>query len=173
MSSNNGQRDPELGHISSNASEADEECTDTEPVRTTSAGPMPFTNYGPMLRSVMRSASEAVTRVARANLGPRVRTASRDRGVANAAVGNYAVRANGHPGPGRNLTPRRRPRSGDEEEQANSGTPSRRRIRSSKSPILPARPVARALPNFQPRDRQRLLTEVWLMIRVRRLLPIM
>ena len=37
-----GQRDPELGPFPSDASDADEEPTDTEPVRTSSAGPMPF-----------------------------------------------------------------------------------------------------------------------------------
>ena len=120
MSSNDGQRDPELGPFSPEASDADEEPTDTEPVRTTSAGPMPFTNYAPMLNSLMRSASEAVTSIARKNLGTRRRTASRDQVVSSELRNRSASRANGQVGTPRNLTPRRRPRSLDEEEQTNS-----------------------------------------------------
>ena len=148
MSSNDGQRDPELGPFSSEASDADEEPTDTEPVRTTSAGPMPFTNYAPSLRSMVRSASEAVTSIARKNLGTRRRTASRDRAVSSGHRDSSASRAKGTAGTPRNLTPRRRPRPEDDVEQAHSGTPTRRRLRSSKSPVLPSRPSARARPEF-------------------------
>ena len=144
--SEDGQRDP--GTISSIASDADEECSENEPVRTTAAEPRPFTDYAPMLRSALRSASSAVTSLAASAVGTRRRTASRDQGNSNVPRGSSAIRANGNfPEPGRKLTPRRHARSG-EGRQAASGTPPRRRIRSQKSPVLLAWPVARPLPDF-------------------------
>ena len=140
------QRDPEPGPLSSAvASEADEEATDEEPVRNTEAGPLPFTNYAPALRALVRSASVAVTSFARRRSGARGRTATSSQ-EPRQRTRPSANRASDSSGTSRPTTPRRRLRSDDDEASGKLGTPSRRRLRS-KTPASPQEPVME-LPEF-------------------------
>ena len=153
MSSNDGQRDPGLGPFSLAASDADEEPAYAEPVRTTSAGRhLLITHHCSTHRCGLPARLSRVLHEGTWDLGVEQLRGTRWFQVKPGLALRVGPAGRGNLR-GTSLLVVDFVRMMMWSRHTLGPLPTRRRIVSSKSPVLPSRPVAQALLTFRSWDR--------------------